>query len=61
MTQKDWLLLSIFTFVIVVVWIVLDVYHVYTTSTISSIDKKLMETVAPEFDHETIIKLVEEN
>lgn len=61
MTQKDWLLLSIFTFVIVVVWIVLDVYHAYTTSTVSSIDEKLMEQLVPKFDHETIIKLVEEN
>jgi hypothetical protein len=61
MTQKDWLFLSIFTFLIVAVWVTFEVYHSYTTSTITEVDKQLLEPITPSFDHKTIIKLIEEN
>jgi hypothetical protein len=61
MPQKDWLILSIFTFLITVVWITLEIFHTYTASTVSGVDEKLMQPLTPSFDHQTIIKLVEEN
>ena len=61
MTQKEWLILAIFTLVIVLVWIVLDVYHAYTTSTVTAVEEQLMQPLETEFDHAVVIKLLEEN
>ena len=61
MNQKEWLLLSILTFLITTVWITMEIHHIYTTSTVSSVDEKLMVPLTPNFDHKTIIKLAEEN
>ena len=57
MSNKDLLILSILTFITVVVWILSDVYHAATTSTITPLEKKLIEPLKPSFDQEVILKL----
>ncbi len=54
------LILSIFTVLTVLVWIVYDVYHAATTSTITPIQQELIKPLTPNFDHETIIKIVDD-
>ena len=57
MSSKDLLILSIFTFITVVAWIVFDVHHAATTSTITPLQKELIEPLEPTFDQEIILKL----
>lgn len=59
MSGKDLLILSILTFITVVAWIIFDVYHASTTSTITPLQKELIEPLKPTFDQETILKLRE--
>lgn len=61
MKQKDWLIMAIFTFLVVTIWIVFDVYHAYTSKIKSPVEEKLMGEIVPKFDHDTIIKIVEEH
>lgn len=61
MTKKDWLILSVFIFLIAAVWITLEIYHTYTTSSVAAIEQNLSKPLVPKFDNDTIIKLVEEN
>ena len=60
MIGKEMLILSIFTVLTVLVWIVYDVYHAATTSTITPIQQELIKPLTPNFDHETIIKIVDD-
>jgi len=59
MSNKDLFILSILTFITVVAWIVFDVYHVANTSTITPLQKELIEPLKPSFDQETILRLKE--
>ena len=59
MTNKDLLLLSIFTFLTVLAWIVFDAYHAAVTTTVTPTEKKLMEPLTPTFDRQIILKLKE--
>lgn len=45
------------TFITVVVWIGLSIYHIWVTSTISDIDATSILPINPEFDTVTINKL----
>lgn len=61
MSNKDLLFLSIFTFLTVVAWIISDAYHAAVTSTVTTVEKKLMEPLKPSFDWEVIAQLKEKD
>lgn len=61
MRNKDILVLSILTFLTVVAWIAFDAYHAHVTSTLTEVEKKLMEPITPSFDEKIIAKLKERN
>ena len=47
MTNKDWLILSVITFLTVAVWTVFDLYHTTISSTITPTQEKLVEPLDP--------------
>lgn len=51
------LILSLFSLITVVAWIVFDVYHAATTSRISQIQQELMTPLNPTFDTSVIEEL----
>lgn len=55
------LILSILTLFTVLSWIVYDVYHAATKTTITPVQKELMKPLTPTFDHDTIVKIVDDN
>lgn len=55
--QKETLIILWLTFLTVVVWIGLSIYHIWATSTISDIDAASIVPINPEFDINTINKL----
>ena len=57
MNQKDALLLSITTFITIVMWIGFSVYHASVTSTIPESLQKRVEPIDARFDTETVDKL----
>lgn len=57
MSSKQILFLSIFTFFTIVAWIVFDIHHVLTTSTVSPVREKLIKPLEPKFDHQVILEL----
>ena len=57
MSSKDLLILSILTFITVLAWIIFDVYHAATTSTVTPLQKELTKPLKPTFDQEIILKL----
>lgn len=59
MSSKDLLTLSILTFITVVAWIVFDVYHTTTASTITPLQKELTAPIKPNFDQEILLRLKE--
>lgn len=59
MSGKDFLILSILTLLTVVAWIVSDAYHAAVTSTVTEVEKKLMEPLNPTFDQKVINALKE--
>jgi len=59
MSNKDLLILSILTFITVIAWVVFDVYHAATTSTITLVQKELIEPLTPNFNQELILRLKE--
>ncbi len=61
MNKKEILFLSILTLFTVLSWIIYDIYHVSTTSTITPVQKELMKPLTPTFDHDTILKIVDDN
>lgn len=61
MSSKELFILSVLTLLTVLSWIVYDVYHAATTSTITQVQKELMNPIDPVFDHETIMKIVDDN
>jgi len=59
MRSKDLFILSILTFLTVVAWIISDSYHASVTSTLTTVEKKLIEPIEPSFDQEVIAQLKE--
>ena len=47
MTNKDWLLLAIITFLTAVVWTIFDVYHTVTATTVTPAQTDLIEPIDP--------------
>lgn len=61
MSGKELLILSILTLFTVLSWIVYDIYHTATTSTITPVQEELMEPLTPTFNHETIVKIIDDD
>lgn len=59
MVSKELLYFSIVTFLVVVAWIISDIHHALTTSTITSVQAEMMEPLTPRFDHEVILRILE--
>lgn len=57
MTSRQVLFLSILTFFTILAWIVFDVYHALTTTTIKPVDQKIIRDLNPKFDTQTLLKL----
>lgn len=54
MKQKDLFLIAGFTFLTVLFWIVLSIYHAQVTSTITPSFQKKIEPIEPQFDRKVI-------
>jgi hypothetical protein len=54
MTSKDWLLLSIVTFLAVASWTIYDIYHAAVTSTITPVQQEMIRPLDPTFDLDTL-------
>lgn len=61
MSGKELLILAILTLVTVIAWIGFDIYHAATTSTITPVQQDLIKPLTPTFDHDTIVKIVDDN
>lgn len=61
MNKKEVLFLSILTLFTVLSWIIYDIYHTWTTNTLTVVQKTLMKPLTPTFDHDTILKIVDDN
>lgn len=59
MNSKDLLIISIFTFLTVVVWIVTDAYHAWVTSTVPLPLLRAIEPLSPRLDTAVISALKE--
>lgn len=60
MNRKELLILAIFTLFTVLSWIIYEVYHAATTSTITTVQQELMKPLTPTFDHDTIVKIIDD-
>ena len=60
MNGKEILFLAILTFFTVLSWITYDIYHAATTTTVTSVQQELMKPLTPTFDHDTIIKIIDD-
>src|SRR5437764_655690 len=56
-TQKDILFILISSFIMVVLWIGFNIYHIWITSTISQDIQLQLTPIAPNFDPATIQQL----
>ncbi len=56
-TNRDMFILSLFSLITIVAWIVFDVYHAATTSQITPVQQELMTPVNPVFDTSVIQEL----
>ena len=56
-TNKDTLVVAIFTLITVMAWIVFDVYHASVTSTVTEVQQSLMTPLDPQFDNQVISKM----
>ncbi len=61
MNAKEILIISVLTLCTVLSWIVYDIYHATTTSTISPVQRELMTPLTPTFDHDTIVKIIDDD
>lgn len=59
--NKDLLVISIFTLITVMAWIVFDVYHTAVTSTITEVQQKLMTPLDPKINLSIVQQLKNEN
>lgn len=53
-SQKDILIISIFSVMTVFIWIISDVYHAAATTQITPVQEKLIFPLNPAFDQQTI-------
>ena len=61
MGSKDFLILAVLTFLTVVAWIISEAYHAAVTSTVTVVEKRLMEPLQPTFNQQVIKALKETN
>lgn len=61
MNKKELFFLAILTLFTVLSWIIYDIYHAATTTTITPVQKELMKPLTPTFNHDTIVKIVDNN
>lgn len=61
MKRNELLFLAILTLFTVLSWIVYDIYHAAVTSTITPVQQALMEPLTPTFDHDTIVKIIDDS
>ncbi|MDP3983015.1 MAG: hypothetical protein Q8Q65_02990 [bacterium] len=61
MSQREWLLLAVFTFISISGWITYEVYHSLSTSSIDNVDESIMQPLNPDLDKDIVIKLLDEN
>ncbi|MBI4130642.1 hypothetical protein HY468_04965 [Candidatus Roizmanbacteria bacterium] len=61
MSNKDWLVISIITFLTVAVWTVYEIYHTAVTTTVTPVQEKLIDPFEPTFDEEVFKTLQERN
>jgi len=61
MTQKEWLLLAVFTFISISSWVTYEIYHSLTTKSVDVVNESILQTLKPELDKDIVIKLLEEN
>jgi hypothetical protein len=54
MKSKDWLMLSIITFLTAAAWTVYEVYHQATTTTITPVQQEMVKPLDPTFDLDTL-------
>ncbi len=54
MSSKDWLVLSIITFLTVAGWTVYEIYHAAITSTITPVQEEMTKPLDPNFDLDTL-------
>lgn len=54
MKNKDYLILSILTFLTVVIWIIADAWHAYVNSTISTALQQTIKPLNPTLDTSVI-------
>lgn len=54
MSNKDWLLLSVITFLAVASWTIYDIYHAAVTSTITPVQSEMIKPLNPTFDLDTL-------
>lgn len=59
MKGRELLYFSVVTFLVVLSWIVFDVYHASSTTTVTTVQKQAMEPLTSQFDHEIILKILE--
>lgn len=52
MTHKDWLILSVVTFLTVAVWTVFDIYHAAISTTVTPTQTELTEPLDPNLNTE---------
>lgn len=57
MKSKDLLILSILTFVTVVIWVLADAWHAYVTSTITASLQQTIKPLTPKLDINVIESL----
>lgn len=54
MSNKDWLMLSIVTFLTAAAWTVYEVYHQAVASTITPVQQEITKPLDPTFDLDTL-------
>ncbi|HLB60777.1 MAG TPA: hypothetical protein VJL83_04200 [Patescibacteria group bacterium] len=57
MNSKEWLFLSIVTFLTVMTWTVYDVYHAAITSTLTPYQQTLLKPLDPAFDSNVLDRI----
>lgn len=57
MSNKDWLILSIITFLTVAGWTVYEIYHAAISSTVTPVQQEITKPLDPNFDIDTLQKL----
>ncbi len=57
MNRKELYILAVITFITVIVWVVLGIYHANKATTVTEIQLKEIEPLTPTFDDDIINKL----